>query len=142
MNAVFVGPAGERSLVTVDTNRLRDELLALDPKMVDVFYDAVTFAKRCGWQLQITSIFRTRTENRETGATTEIHCQAPHRAIDIRTRGVSPELVRDLDLYLDTRWEYDPERPKLSVSYEKKHGTGPHIHLQVCDRTVRREEKK
>ena len=138
LNAVLVGPDGDRELIFIETEKLREQLKSLHPKMLVLLLEAVRFAKKCGWTPCLTSIYRTQQENRNAGAETEIHCTIPHRAVDLRTKNVNPTYVSDLDKHLDTNWIYDPMRPKLTCSYEKLHGTGPHLHLQVCDATVRR----
>jgi len=138
-NWVFVGPNGERELVYITQDRQKEELGDLHPKMHELLFDAVMFAKKLGWQLRITSIYRTHEENENAGALSTIHCQKPHRAVDIGALKVSPTLIRDLDKHLDDNWVYDPMRPKLTCSYETLHGTGPHIHLQVSPATRRRQ---
>jgi hypothetical protein len=114
-----------------------DELRHLAPRMAEVLDDAVTFAARLGWTITITSVYRTPREDELLGGS-RIHCQAPHRAVDIRTRDVDDRLVADLDRHLDDGWVYCPDRPKLTVSYGAKHGSGPHLHLQVSPTTRRR----
>lgn len=114
-----------------------DELKHVCSRLADVFEDAVVFAAKLGWTLQITSIYRTPREDELLGGS-RVHCQAPHRAIDVRTRDIDPKFVADLDRHLDESWVYDPGRPKLTVSYGAKHGSGPHLHLQVCNETRRR----
>lgn len=86
-----------------------------------------------GWLLCVTSIYRTDQENRDAGAKTSIHCY--WRAVDIRTRNVDPEWVTDVTKWANGRWIYDPNRPHLPLVYSAVHGTGPHMHVQICTNT-------
>lgn len=65
-----------------------------------------------------------------------VHSVVPFRGMDVRSRVFpDPELVvTDVNLY----WIYDPERPWLECAVYHDTGRGPHIHLQVCDRTTGR----
>ncbi len=92
-----------------------------------------------GWLPCITSIFRTPAENTAAQAKTLIHCD--WRAADVRTRGIDQAMVDDVTGWANARWIYDPIRPSLPVVYSAEHGTGPHMHVQVHPRTVRRPEK-
>lgn len=87
------------------------------------------------WNFTITSIFRTRAEDAALNAS-GIHVD--WRAVDVRTRGLSQEAVRDVTVYINNRWVYDPTRPNLKVCFSEPHGTGPHGHFQVHPRTRRR----
>lgn len=117
------------------------ELERLHPMLCLIFADALGFAARLGWTVTVTSIFRSRLDDQRLGGT-RVHCQYPHRAIDIRTAGIRPELVADLERHLKSRWIYDPVRPGLPVAYGagtgESHGSGPHLHLQAMDLTRRR----
>jgi hypothetical protein len=85
--------------------------------------------------LEISSIYRTEDENRRAGAKTAIHCQTPHRALDVAGTSLPQIELDTISDAVNARWTYDPSRPWLPVAYSAKHGTGPHIHLQVSSAT-------
>lgn len=101
----------------------------LDRKLTEIANRVFEFMwGRWGWEPTITSIFRTKEEDEEL----EGHGVHPAwRALDIRTSDEKPEAVEDVVNFVNSRWHYDPVRPRLVVAYAKPHGTGPHIHLQV-----------
>src|SRR5215203_3493208 len=98
--------------------------------------DAAQYAKnKWNWEFVITSIFRTPAED------AALHASGIHvdwRAVDVRTRGQSGEVVDDVTKHINRRWVYDPTRPHLKVCFAEPHGTGPHGHYQVHHRTRRR----
>ena len=62
------------------------------------------------------------------------HCTSPLRAFDMRSWTFSePQKVAD---DINSAWTYDPSRPKKKVAIYHDTGRGPHIHLQVHDKTV------
>lgn len=134
--------AGFRGLeVECKSVRVAEELRSLHPILEEVFLDALRFAERLGWKPVVTCVFRTLAEDRAMKGS-GVHCQKPHRALDLRTVDVDPRKVSDLEAYLDSRWIYDPTRPKLPLCYgsepDERHGSGPHMHLQVHANTRRR----
>ena len=68
-----------------------------------------------------------------------VHCTIPLRGMDIRSR-IFPDPQAVVD-DINDNWIYDPDRPWLMCAIYHDTGRGPHIHLQVCDNTVRREER-
>lgn len=122
----FKGPRQKREWLSDNVNgRLRL-----------VIEDARVFCARLGWDpLVITCVWRSAKEEKELSSSGVHHAW---RAVDIRTRDVDIRLVEDLERYLESRWSYDPTRPKKVLCYSALHGTGPHLHIQVTDRTVLR----
>ena len=100
-----------------------------------VVADAVVMMHRLGWTPLVTSVWRSAAEERRLNSS-GVH--NAWRAIDIRTRDVDARLVDDLERYLNEAWIYDTARTRLPVAYAALHGDGPHIHIQVTDRTQRR----
>lgn len=112
--------------------RLWIELRNLHPALRLVFDELVEL-----WvpdDLRISSIYRTPTEDAKLKAS-GIHVSRPHRAMDIDVFdwGQAQKYADEINL----RWVYDPTRPAFKVALGRPHGTGPHLHLQVHDRTHR-----
>lgn len=83
-----------------------------------------------------TSFFRTIKEDAALGGT-RVHCY--WRAIDLVPAGdAEDDVLSAIAAIVNDTWQYDPKKPKLPVCYAKTHGTGPHLHIQVSDRTRRR----
>ena len=121
------------------THRQLKEMRALDPVLQCVVEDALFHWP--GDRLEVVSIYRTAEENTAAGARTRVHVTNPHRAADLRIRNLGDGLQRKADAVaevLNTLWSYDPKRSRLKVAISKPHGTGPHIHIQVHPRTIRR----
>jgi hypothetical protein len=114
------------------------EFLELDPTLLKVFWSLVNL-----WHdetLVVTSIGRSWKQERKNGRSGIHAAGPPWRAIDISIRtltGGQAEAERLAGL-INSLWQYDPRRAKKPVCYAKPHGTGPHIHLQVHPRTVRK----
>ena len=116
---------------------------------------------------EITSIYRTPEEEDAIEAkigkkTSRIHTVGPpYRAIDVtiakmgkrppaaglKTFGKPPaptaresaqEAAEKAASKLNAIWCYNPGYPGMRVAVPDVHGTGPHIHLQVHENTVRR----
>ena len=119
--------------------RLLAEATERHPMLVEVMHALDLEAEKVGWKkVIVTSMWRSRAENRAAGAKTLIHCQKPIRAADIRIRDVDPALVELVGTALNLKYQYDKNQPKLNVAFWKLHGTGPHLHLQVHNNTRRR----
>jgi hypothetical protein len=118
------------------------EFLSLEPRLLAVFSQLVNLWK--DGSITITSIHRSKEQNRQAGAKSLIHVVGPpYRAMDISIRGLTggqEEAQRICDLLNDI-WVYDATRPNKVVAYCKPHGTGPHIHLQVHPRTRQRHSE-
>lgn len=98
-----------------------------------VVADAEVVARLLGWpEFTTTCIYRSPVEDKAIGGS-GIHSE--WRAIDIRTRGIAPEIVKLLTSRVNLRWIYDDDRPHMTVAYSEPHGTGPHLHLQVHAKT-------
>ena len=125
--------------------RVAKELRSLHPILEEVFLDALRFAERfaerLGWKPVVTCVFRTLAEDRAMKGS-GVHCQKPHRALDLRTVDVDPRQASDLEAYLESRWIYDPTRPKLPLCYgsepDEKHGNEKHLHIQIHPFTTKR----
>jgi len=92
-------------------------------------------------RLYVTSIARTKEEDRSVGGS-GIHATGPpHRAIDIRIVSFGDDYMEKAELIAEIvngKWEYDPNRSNLNVCVVSVMGTGHNIHLQVHPRTRRR----
>jgi hypothetical protein len=112
------------------------EMLSLDPNLLAIFSHLVNL-----WvdgTIEITSVHRTREQNKRAGAKTLIHVVGPpYRAMDISIRTLTggQEKAQAICDLLNDLWAYDPFRPDKPVAYCKPHGTGPHIHIQVHPNT-------
>lgn len=119
--------------------RLVEESHQRHPLLVTLMHALDLEAEKLGWKkVVVTSMWRTRAENKVAGAKTLVHCQKPIRAADIRIRDQNPEVVEMVGKALNGMFQYDPKQPRLSVALWRLHGTGPHIHLQVHANTKRR----
>lgn len=88
-----------------------------------------------GWIPMMTSFIRSAEEDKELSGS-GIHVTG--RAADFRTRGIPKNSVDWAVSYLNGKYQYDPSRPALPVAYAKPHGNGPHLHIQVHDKTALR----
>jgi len=111
----------------------------LHPMLVQV----VEFLMEGIWpvdELFVTSIYRTREENMEAQARTQIHVVGPpYRALDARITTFGDDYQHDVEkitAFVNRAFRYDPARPRLRVAVSHKHGSGPHLHLQVHDATI------
>lgn len=89
------------------------------PILVDVLIDT---EEQCG-PLRLTSLWR------ESG----IHGTLPLRAVDASCH--SSDVGQAIAGYINSRWVYDPKRPKYKVCLY--HGEVRHIHIQVHPNTRR-----
>ena len=90
-----------------------------------------------GWLFDVTSAIRTAKEDAALGGS-GIHVTG--RAVDVSARSIPSQLVKAVTDWVNERWVYDPARPRLTVCYSAPHGTGPHLHFQVHERTRLRKE--
>ena len=92
--------------------------------------------------LLIGNIHRTAAEEAAAGGVSGIHVAGPpFRAIDVRVTNLpgDPQVAADaVGALVNRRYVYDPARPGKLVAFTQKHGTGPHVHLQVCPATALR----
>ena len=90
----------------------------------------------------IVDIWRDADEEIAAGGKSGIHTVGPpYRAIDIRVTnlGGDPQVWADsLGAMVNAKYVYDPARPMKLVAVTQPHGTGPHVHLQVCFATTLR----
>jgi hypothetical protein len=108
------------------------------PLARQIVLDAAEYAfQRHGWIFVVTSCIRSAEEDAALGGS-GLHVAG--RAVDLSVRGVTKTALKDVNLYVNGTWEYDPSRPNLLVWFDKKHGTGPHVHVQVSIKTKKRKE--
>ena len=69
---------------------------------------------------------------------TDLHGTQPVRAIDIRSWAYTPELLREIEISVNRKWQYDPDRPGKKVFLIHDVGRGVHAHIQVHPHTRRR----
>lgn len=53
-----------------------------------------------------------------------------YRALDFRTWELSTNHIKSILEYVNSRYQYDPERPEKAVLVYHDSGRGPHLHLQ------------
>lgn len=121
----------------------------ISPFLAAILEDADEFARVLhGWELYITSLLRTPEEN-DALYVARGHAKGTHRngvhvdgrGGDIRTRDVSDYSVKGLAGYLNSKYQYDPERPKMKVAVIEDGitaGSAKHLHCQVHPRTAMR----
>lgn len=85
--------------------------------------------------VRVTSIYRTEEENAAVGGKTTIHCQIPHRAVDLGGAELTQNEIDSICSIINAKYIYDPQRPEKVVAYGMLHGTGRHIHCQVHENT-------
>jgi hypothetical protein len=66
-----------------------------------------------------------------------VHSVVPVRGMDVRSSVFSDPQMVEADV--NDNWVYDPDRPWFNCALFHDVGRGPHFHLQVSDKTVRRE---
>lgn len=131
-------------MVTTRVNIANDHFIEwtrAHPTLVEVMRDVLRLWPRN--ELYVTSFNRLVAEDRALGAT-GIHSDGPPwRAIDIRVISLGPDYVRMVDelaVQINRDWSYDSDRANLNVAVSQRHGTGPHLHIQICQRTRRRRD--
>lgn len=70
------------------------------------------------------------------------HCTRPCRAADASLKQLTIDQQNHLAHDINVEWEYDPHRPKMVCALIHDVGHGRHLHLQVHDRTRRRQVRK
>ena len=133
------GRGGLMPAILFASARLLREWSSCDPLLQEVTLWMVEHA----WDpvqmgpIRITSIYRTKDENQAAGGKTEVHCQRPHRALDVGGAGLTQETIKLTGFAVNSEYQYDSERPSKVVAYSEPHGTGPHLHLQIHPNTKR-----
>lgn len=108
------------------------------PLVRQIVLDGAEYAfQRHGWIFVVTSCIRTPEEDKALNGS-GLHVAG--RAVDIRTRNIKKDAIRDVGLYVNSIWQYDEARPNLMVWFDKQHGTGPHAHVQVSIKTRKKKE--
>jgi hypothetical protein len=130
------------TVLVLDRRRAR-EYAKMDPRLHEITDDALAVwpVSRC----HVSSIWRSHSEEVTAGGKSGIHeTKDPHRAEDLSGRNINGN-VSDrwracgrVATQVNRKWQYDPRRPHLKVAVAAKHGTGPHVHLQVHPRSKRR----
>ena len=122
------------------SQRLDDEFFGpeVHPVVRMIVLEAATHAlDEHGWLFEVTSCLRSAAEDAALGGS-GIHVTG--RAVDVSARSIPERLVSEVTGRVNARWQYDPKRPKLTVCYSAPHGTGPHLHFQVHERTQVKKE--
>ena len=133
----------KNTVLILDRRRV-GEFPRLDRRLVEITDDALA-----AWPIARcygSSIHRTDAENDAAGAKTRIHVVTPSsglRALDLSGHNVGGT-VEDrwracgrVASTINRKWIYDPARPNIKVAFAAKHGTAPHVHLQVHRNTRR-----
>lgn len=140
------------STLTFGSSRIEQEYGMLDaknPQLQRVIDGAADYAfNEWGWIPQITDIFRTAQESAAIDAKSVAHgglgmgrpvgSTSPHcvwQAADFSVRGISPAQFNALAEWVNATWVYRPGDTVHLVALAQAHGTGPHLHLQVCPAT-------
>ena len=125
------------------TLRQFQEVEHLHPTLWEVLEDCIQHWP--GEQMEVTCIYRNREEEKAAGGKSGVHVTEPHRAADLRIKNLGEGFKKKalaLAETINSLWIYDDindeKRKNLNVAYAKPHGTGPHVHIQVHSRTVRR----
>jgi hypothetical protein len=66
----------------------------------------------------------------------DLHGTIPVRAIDIRSWIYPDKFAYDIMSWINRRWIYDPDRPKMVVAMIHNSGKGIHFHIQICSKTI------
>lgn len=75
---------------------------------------------------------------REPRHSGDVHSTSPVRAIDLRTWCYPEHKAVKIKNWINTRWEYDPNRTKYKVAMIHDVGNGFHFHIQTHSKTRRR----
>ena len=111
-----------------ETYKGRPQILA------DIVDDFLAFAEReFEWEPVMTCYLRSSDEDLALKGS-GVHVGG--RAVDIRTRDVPDNEVSAAVEYINSRYQYDPERPSKPVAYAKPHGNMRHLHLQAHPNTI------
>ena len=89
---------------------------------------AVELERRTGMEFTLTSPVRLPLGG------PSLHQNLPLRAIDLRCRDEA--FGKFIEGWINTRWQYDHERPEKQVCLFHDTGQGYHLHLQVHPNTV------
>lgn len=108
-------------------------------------YAYVTF----GIIVTITHLLRTQGEQNEFYANNPSYKKRPWISVhqiskggDIRTINpinskpiFTPEQIKKIEHHINSRWQYDPTRPKKKVVIDHNIGHGAHLHVQTHSKT-------
>lgn len=111
------------------------------PKLREIASDADKFMQdNFGIEIVITESATTPEEDKRVGRVSITHRDKPWgRALDMRTAGVSPHALDMLKIYLNGKYgtlgavviDKVTNKPINNLIVDKKHGTGPHWHVQI-----------
>lgn len=114
----------------------------IHPLLRGILEDAQDFALDLWqWPFVVTCILRTPAENDALYQNDGTHRDGVHvqgRGADIRIRDVDHNAVDSVVHYINNRFVYDPERPKMKCALKEGTGpgsSGPHMHIQAHPRT-------
>lgn len=119
------------------TEKTLREWYRVDARLLDIVSLALQVWP---WDVcRVTSIARLPSEDRALGGSGIHAAGPPWRAVDLAgPRGEPWDPYERAAAEINTKWVYDPARPHLQVAVGRRHGSGPHLHLQVCAATARR----
>lgn len=124
------------------SERIYSELPKVDPRVRAVLLDAAWFLGERGCVLVVTCLLRTREEQRKIfDRAMQLGRKEPERsphefgrAADIRTQGISDEVIAGLVEYLNRKYPYDTPKMKCAIRHDV--GGGDHVHVQMGWRTA------
>lgn len=64
------------------------------------------------------------------------------RGIDFRSRNMTSQQIEQLCNTVNSKWKYDPKRPKKVCVLFHDVGQGPHLHIQVHPNTILVNERQ
>lgn len=68
----------------------------------------------------------------------DLHGTQPVRAVDLRTYCYKDGVATEIEKWINRRWDYDHDRPKMKVAWIHDSGQGLHFHVQCSEKTRRR----
>jgi len=96
------------------------------PKLIEIAMLVIDLIQNAGISVCITSAYRPNDEG-------SVHKYG--RGLDFRTWDMSPDFIAELCDEINQIWTYDHDRREIQCLIYHDTGRGPHLHLQVCDKT-------
>lgn len=127
--------------ITFESVRLLREFNDIDGRLYEIVVTLIErFWPDASKPAVIDCIFRTQAEEIAAGGKTGIHMAGPpYRAVDIRGHEFTQAQLDAAHAAINAIWEYDFQRPEMTVCFTAPHGTGPHFHVQVHQNTRKRD---
>ncbi len=101
----------------------------------DISNETVSLIETSGATATVTSVWRSHAEDKALGGS-GIHCL--WRAVDFHASSWDDPAITRAAAKINADYIYDPKRPMMVVADFQPHGTGPHLHIQVCGNTEKR----